>query len=916
MSTLNPLRFYLFPQPQATIFTGRVASTPSDPYISISFNTGVTGAFGDPLPGMTVHFGTTSGGSERGKRRLRSFSGAATGTIKIDESDDVGPLITASDYITVKADMRLWPKYPRFIQNGTNVIIREDYDVDYTNQTSQWRPRAVAGPPGVAFLEAGQAQISFVGEQSHALAPGASITNYLWTATDSSEGTSTSQGTEASPVVFTWTSPGWYLVSLKVTDSNGQNHTNYTWAVVDNPDNPSYAITSFDVASDGFDFQQGGGECSFSVESGNATVSDFPEECLVLHVARGTQTTPTASWPHRTNLLFAGYVLTDTVRQNPDNGDVSFRAGTIDAIMRNLSMFPVSLTNTSTPVEWTQGKQLTVDRCASFLYKWRSTLDAMASIIPTGDTRLIWRQDFGPTDLYSMVQNELVNSILGKVVSTPQGVLYHIIDYNVQNATERATAMTRKAINKATWVGDVYVEEKADYQWQARQVKMSGIYYNGGDIEEICPLFSEAPGDAPKSYGKESNFDRLILSGQTDLNVRCGHMLAKLTQRYGPYRMSFLNDGSFGSVPQDLFPTVIESGDNDRNLAFSGNLIARRISRSYDHTQGFYRVDVDFEPESSGQPGATVDIPCGPPEQKLPSTITPTAPGGAGAGETALALSTTGSSFYFAQTTGVSWERRVNGLADPAHLGFVDMIPDPWSEFKQGYNPNRIIIWGSGQGFLVRSEDTGQSWGDRTNFLTAPGWDGDAPVDISEITFMRLVADIFTEDQIFMLAQWQVGGQWRAAVGKSTDGFEFSWLDLDTAAQARPLGMSLDRGNGATLWVTTWDSEPTGTINLNKINVSDLSLAATYSLGQASSAQVDAQIYYATPYNRLGQTDEVFVYGRMNNPQVNSGTVHVLLNDNAGATGSYTVIENGWGQDLCGSFGADEAGYYYAIRNI
>lgn len=910
MAEVTPLRFFLAPQPPDTIFTGRVNGAPTTPYMTITFNSGVVGAFGNPLPGMTVYFGSTSGGSERGKRRLRSFSGAAAGAISIDESDDVGPLIQNGDYITVRADIRLWGKYPRFVQNADgSVTILEDYDITYSNQTNTWYPVANAGPPGFASLEGGRAQISFVGNRSRAMAAGATITAYLWTAYGSIEGTSASQGTEATPVTFTWTAPGWYLVSLRVTDSNGKTHTNYTWAIIDNPDSPSIVYDDFSNTSDSYDFEQGGGECSFTVR-GNASISNFPEECMVVHALSGTQVTPTGCWPFRENILFVGWVLANSVRQSPETGEVSFRAGTIDAIMRNVSLFPVSLTDVTTPVDWTQAKGLTVDRAASYLFKWHSTLDTMTSIVFSGDTRLIKRQDFGPTDLYSTCQGELVSSILGKMVSTPQSVLYLTIDYNVMNATERATITTRKLLHKGLWVGDVGIEERANYQWPSRQVKMSGVAYFGGASEDICPLFSEAPGDAMKSYGRESNYDRLILSGQSDLNVRCGHMLAKLNQRYYAHRMSFINDGSFTTAPQELFPVVIEAGDNKRGLSYSGNLLPRRISRRYNYALGYYQSEVEFEPATSGPPGITVDIPCGPPEQKYPNN--PPVPTGwnINFGENALILSTTGSSFYFADGAGQKWERRVNGLTN-TQLGLLDIVADPWSTFKQGYNPNKVIVWGCGRGFLVRSTDSGKNWADRTSFLTSPS----GIVDIGQIDFIGLCPSIFTEDAMCLLARWQVSGTYYGAVGKTIDGYEFNWYQLTGSSEVRPLGISQDKGNGQVVWITTWESQPTGTLYLNSITAPTMAVAGHYELGVTRIEEVDANAYYATPFNRIGYTGEVFIYGRMNNPQGLGTPVHVIYNASSGATGSYTVLENRWGTDTCGSFLADENSYHYGIRN-
>ncbi|MCP4362643.1 MAG: hypothetical protein GY796_31960 [Chloroflexi bacterium] len=907
MTILNPLEFYLCPQPKEVVFSGNVSANPSSPYMSISYNTGVTGSFGAPLPGQTVEF------VGRGDRRLKSWSGGGSGTIGIDESDDVGPIIQSGDSIVMYNQFRLWPKYPRFVQSGDSVTIYADSDEAYTNQTNQWRPVAVAGPIAVEVLSGGTVTVSFVGDRSYALAVGGSISSYLWTAYNSIEATSTSQGTKGSPVTFTWTTAGWHLVSLKVTDNNGQTHTNYTYAIIIDPASPEdVAFVDFDATNDNFDFEQGGGSCSFTVR-GDASVTNFPTECLVVHACRGTQTTTTGSWPFRQNTLFVGYVTQNTTRQNPTTGDVSFRAETINSIMKNVSMFPVSLTDKTTPVDWTQAKKLTVDRAFSFLAKHWSTLDTMTSIIRTNDTRFIKRQDFGPTSLYSMAQGELLGSILAKSVSSPQGVIYNEIDYNLQNSTERAGITTRKTLHKGIWANDVFIEERSDYEWPARAVKMSGIIYSGSQAEEICPSFSEAPGDAPKSYGREMNVDRLILASQSDLNVRCGHMLAKQNKEYPTIRMTFHNDGSFTTVPQELFPAVIEAGDNDRAIALSVNLIPRRINRRYDHRNGFYEISVEFEPESSGAAGVTVDIPCDPPTQNLPSSSLPDPPSGGGfPGATALIATTTGSSFYFEPGLEQAWERRVQGLLDPSQLAFSDMIPDPWSTFKQGgYNPNSVIVWGSGKGFLARSTNTGKAWQDRTNNLSAPDWGSDSNT-VANTDFMRINADIFSEDRLYLLASWQVTGSYHGAVAKSTDGFNYTWHNLTGTVQSRPLGMSVDRGNGTVLWATVWEASEE--IYLKKINTSDMSIAASYNLGAATAAEIDTRTYYATPFNRLGQATEVFVYGRMNDPQGLSGTVHALVNTAGGVTGSYTVVERQWDTDKMGAFGADEDGNYYAVR--
>lgn len=252
-----PLSFYLITEKSPISLTARVNGAPTDPYMSISYDTASAGSI-TPLPGMTVWFGSTSGGQERGVLRLRSWNGS--NQISVAESDDVGPLIQDNDFISIKMQWRLWPIYPRALITGLDAVVYVDYDIPYSDQLSKYKPVAVAGPPSVTEYNGTTFQAKFVGDRSFAVAPGATLTGFLWTAPGSVEGTSTSQGTEGSPVTFTWTSTGQKLVYLRVTDSNGKTATNYTWAFGIDPNNPeTVAYIDFDSFNDNFDYEQGGG---------------------------------------------------------------------------------------------------------------------------------------------------------------------------------------------------------------------------------------------------------------------------------------------------------------------------------------------------------------------------------------------------------------------------------------------------------------------------------------------------------------------------------------------------------------------------------------------------------------------------------------------------------------------------------
>lgn len=624
MSITNRLDFFLLVLRPVKVFSGQVNGAAVDPYISITWDGGSTGTAsavgtsGAPVAGNSVWFGSTDGGSERGIVRLRDWTSSdatgTAGTMTIAETDDVGPNIADGDYISIYLEWRLWGKVPRVDATiPHNVIFYEDYNVVFSDQTINWIPMAVAGPPAVSFLSAGSATADFVGDRSYALAPGATLTTFLWTAYGSSEGTSSSQGTEASPVTFTWTSAGQYLVSLKVTDSNGNSHTTYTWVFVVDPASPTdVAYTQFDTISDSFDFNQGGGNCAFTVH-GVADVSQFPQESLVLHVARGSVTTATGTWPNRSNILFCGYIQQGTIRQDPVHNTTSFQAVTIDGLMKSLSIYPVRMEDTLGANNWTQGENLTVDRLIAFLAHYRSTLSLMTPLRPINYTALVKAQDFAHTSLYTQMKNLLADA-WGVVVSDHQSVLHFERDYQLMTTAERALVTTRKTLNAGIWVNTVDIVERPVWSRPVRKVKMNGVYYPGGGTTAE-PFFTEAPGDVQSDFGNEDNKSGFILTTQSDLNTRSGLKYARYIQRYTAVKATFVNDGSFAIAPQEIFPAVIESTNNNRGLSLTPSLLPRRIRRTYSHRAGVFQTDVDFEPSASGPAGVTVTMPVEPPSK-------------------------------------------------------------------------------------------------------------------------------------------------------------------------------------------------------------------------------------------------------------------------------------------------------------
>lgn len=786
MTALTMLEFNLAVLRPVTVFTGRVMGTPASPYVSLSWDGGATGTAsgigtsGAPVAGCTVFFGSSAGARDRGVTRVRSWTpngptDPATGTLEIAETDDVGPQIQDNDYITILLEFRPQPKNPRVTQSGDIITFFEDYDIAYSDQTQNWYPVANAGPPAFAEISNSSGTVQFVGNQSTAMAPGATLSSYLWTAHGSVEGTSTSQGTPGSPVEFNWTSAGQYLVSLKVTDSNGETHTNYTWAFISDGDQtndnaPIYL--DFDAINDSFDWQGGGGECTFTVH-GEADITEFPREAMIVHaISKGSLTQGSAgSWHNRENILFVGYIAENTINQASEHDSVTFRAVTIDKLMNNIKSFPISLTDAASPSDWVEGVDLTADRLMSYLFKWRSTIDTMTPIVFSGYTPEIYRQNVGPTTLLQQAQSEIARDIWGRLVVNHQGVLYFEIEYNHMLSSERSGQPSGGfTLQKGIWASQISINERHEWILPASKAKSSGVAYSGGaDPNNATPLFSEAPGqDVPKSYGREIGHARYVLNNQSDLNTRCGYELARANIRFPAYRMTFYNYGAFTVAPQTTFTSNIEAADNNRQFTGTPTLVPKRVRRSYDHALGFVRIDVDFEPDTTGPAGETVVMPATPPETQYPD---PPAPEWEPIDVAIVVWKPEGSTYYHGLGDDSNWESRDAGLSGPQLLDYFGGVDPFWWTFvkKDSYNPDGAIFFKSYAGALLRTTNAGKtSWGD----VTPTGTPAAAQM-------VSIDSNIFTNQEHYFTIRNASGTDWQSFIIKTADdGSTYVWAEI------------------------------------------------------------------------------------------------------------------------------------------
>jgi hypothetical protein len=291
------------------------------------------------------------------------------------------------------------------------------------------------------------------------------------------------------------------------------------------------------------------------------------------------------------------------------------------------------------------------------------------------------------------------------------------------------------------------VDERADYDIPVAKVKASGIYYPGtGNLDSVTPYFSEAPGLLVKPFGREIGSSRFILINQAELNERCGYMLAKENQRWHIVRMKFLNDGSFITVPQEVFPATIEATDNNRGLSWTPDLIPRRVRRNYDHKLGLLETEVEFVPSSTGPPGVTISLPSEPPEGTFipPDPVWPP-------DDVAMLIWSPDFGLYYRGLGGEDWEDRNTGLSGS---DLVDTWGggDPWwwTSVKQDtYDPEFVILFTCSGNGIWRTDDGGRvDWQDIT-----PGTGVTASMD-----FVGHTPDGFTNKVHYFVGRELLGG--------------------------------------------------------------------------------------------------------------------------------------------------------------
>lgn len=566
----------------------------------IAFDTVSLGLYTYIQDGMTMWIGTTDGGMEVGKVRVRS---ATPTTITVSENSNIA--WADNLYLTIFRYWELWPIYPRIIQNPANiedVIFYKDYDIPYTNQNSILGTYVNAGPHRAAWLDpaSGQTQIYYSSTGSYNLL--GNTLNYNWFF----EGATVTGSSSADPGYITYNTPGHYVTRLSISGSSGGVDTTYRYVSIYNQANPPISKWTLDSLQGSRD--EGGYSASIKVFE----IIPVQEHAVVVIFGQNEYgSTPAnlgGNYPNAGDILFVGYVDKDSISYDYQHSQVSFDATSLTDVMQKSSGFGVSVKSVLSPTKWYELLDMDGRRALYHYLRWHTTALAISDFQFVGNDVPIQFFDSDRESMYDAINNYMQGALVGKVVSDRQGKIWMEIDAAAYpNPTGTFTPAIMNITNR-DWMNSPVIEERLTND--VSYMEWGGVAYSGVNTGTFDPVMSEAPGNAPGFYGEVTSLQGLALQNQGQLNQMLGNVFANKNSKFPTIGLDMaINAANLDIAPQETVELHIAREDTVRNVQIDGLYIPDSVTLKYD-PKGFSLLPTwDMKSLVNGDPASTVIIP-------------------------------------------------------------------------------------------------------------------------------------------------------------------------------------------------------------------------------------------------------------------------------------------------------------------
>lgn len=614
----------------------------------------ITGSSSFVNEGMTMYVGSSAGASDKGRIRVRSISGAATGTVSVAENSYIN--WEDNDYLTIVSFYEIVAKYPRIIQDPgdpTKTLWYKDYDIVYTDQNTIQGAFPCMGSHFAGFIEDdGDCNVFYSASGSSHVIPGTSL-SFFWTF----EGSTTPSGTGAEPGYIPYTTPGHYTTSLLVSGSNGSSDLSYRHVSIYK--RPETSTTDVPILK--WELEKLNG----SHESGGYTATirmlqDVPEtevrdgSLVVIYADDWYGTTKQSiggNSKNRQSIVFVGYILNGTIRFNWKSKEITFDVGSPTEMMKLSDSFSVSIEDIDDPVaEWTAKPEyyvspwtllvgMNVKKAIHHYLKWHSTVLYCCDFQFLGTDQLIQYFDADRESLFAAINTLMRGALYGALASDRQGNLWA----ETEIYTESPRNINTFLIDDEDWVGDPIIEEMLVDR--VSYLESGGIVYpgfSGTTAGTSIPVLSAAPGTPPGYRGEIQRFQGLALASQSQLNTLVGSIYAYMNRKYP--RIDFTMAGNyrfFDVAPQERISISIPAAKNPRQTEIAITTFPNQVSFSYDPKRESFQSKIYCSEIPTSMPGTTITIPEIPPTSNdngigfsiPPINIPPIVIGGGGAGD-------------------------------------------------------------------------------------------------------------------------------------------------------------------------------------------------------------------------------------------------------------------------------------------
>ena len=641
----------------------------------------------------TVWVGSASGQRDLGIARITNLSLSAS-SLLISESGSglINWEKPATTHITVVEQVLPWSKHPKFdtaaSQWRMDGYTAFDANIQYSPYPNMDMSVVTVLPTGASGFTA-----SFIGSSSifwdnPYLAnswyfPDRSATNNL--------------GTEAAPIThqFSGTSPNGSMVRLELFDSVGGSSMGHRviWVFDDLSQVPRVAMA--EIAGG---IEQGGYSTQISVFNLNDTDLPIGTEIVIFEEPdyAGSKTSVGTNSILQKNIVFRGWTTKEVSTINPLTSTAIIEAETVNGIMNQISSYDIfmakvpALTGAS---HWIESENLSLDRVAYQLLRWRSTISNICNFTPASGLAIadnIQFQSLGKGNLFDQLNSNYGDrGYLGFFASDMQSSLFAFEDGQITGASANIQQVMQ--LEPEDRMDTIQIER--DYRPLNSQVQLYAV-------SSVTPVAAESPGNVMGYFGGTQEISQgLLVDTQDRLITWSGNLRAKQNAEFKRVTMPLSGNLKLDAVPQTRVAVSLSAVDNARGYTWTDKTFwLNSVKSTYTADAGYVTQEVELSEIVDGAGGSAITFPTVddiiPAPTQLPSpTPTPTLD---------IPVFGTGFGTVYVMTGDTLGRTRSFGAVSPAWVdiapadsGFNDYILDPYTPATTGYLISDTGVWKS-----------------------------------------------------------------------------------------------------------------------------------------------------------------------------------------------------------------------------